>query len=249
MKKLMQVGVVALLLPSFTGCVAVRVSQPSVEEMRQVSETTSIGPAEVSGIEPSVRRDGGVVNVKVNLLGTFDLETTTTYASSVDSDKFVAVGFFPGVMSCRGEYGDCLINGTGAFFYNLVFAGLPTVYGLLVEPCIPYYPRQTDSIVCQTAFLKSTLIGFSRYSKTVTPHGKQEVRHSKVNKVRLEDAIVSAPDLGLESVRGQPLQIPIDKLSEGGDVRVKLSLPAEHPLKRAMSDFEDVEITIQCVKK
>lgn len=249
MKRLMQIGVVALLLPSFTGCVAVKVTQPSAEEMKQVLETTSVDQSEVSGIEPSVMRDGSVVNINVNLLGTFDLETRTTYASSVDRDEFIAVGFFPGVMSCRGEYGDCLLNGTEAFFYNLVFAGLPTVYGLLIEPCIPYYPRQTDSIVGQTAFLKSTLIGFSRYSKPATRHEMQKVRHSKVNKVRLGDAIISAPDLGLESVRGQPLRIPIDKLSNGGDAKVKLSLPAEHPLKRAMADFEDVEISIQCIKK
>lgn len=249
MKRLIQVAVVALLLLSLTGCVAVKVTQPSVEEMRQVSETTSIGQSEVSGIEPSVMRYGSVVNINVNLLGTFDLETRTIYASSLGRDEYIAVGFFPGVMSCRGEYRDCLLNGTEVFFYNLVFAGLPTVHGLLVEPCIPYYPRQTDSIVGQTAFLKSTLIGFSRYSKNATSHEKQKVRHSTVNKVCLEDAIISAPDLGLESVRGQPLQIPIDKLSEGGDAKVKLSLPEEHPLKRAMSDFEDVEITIQCVKK
>lgn len=249
MKRLMQIGATALLIPSFTGCVAVKVTQPSVEEMRQVSETTSIVQSEVSGIEPSIVRAGSVVNINVNLLGTFDLETRTIYANSADRDEFIAVGFFPGVMSCRGEYRDCLLNGTEAFFYNLVFVGLPTVYGLLVEPCIPYYPRQTDSVVGQTAFLKSALIGFSRYSKATTPNEKQEVRHSKVNKVRLEDAIISAPALDLESVRGQPLQIPVDKLSDGGDAKVKLSLPVEHPLKRAMSDFEDVEITIQCVKK
>lgn len=249
MKRLMQIGATALLLPSFTGCVALKVTQTSVEEMRQTSETTSMIQAEVSGIEPSVSRAGSVVNVNVNLLGTFDLETRTTYASSADRDAFIAVGFFPGVMSCRGEYRDCLLNGTEVFFYNLVFAGLPTVYGLLVEPCIPYYPRQTDSIVGQTAFLKSTIIGFSRYSKAAAPNEKQKIRRSKVNKVHLEDAIISAPDLDLESVRGQPLQIPIDKLSDGGDAKIKLSLPEEHPLKRAMSDFEDVEITIQCVKK
>jgi len=217
--------------------------------MRQVSETTSIVQSEVSGIEPSVAQDGGVVDVNVNLLGSFDLETRTIYARSVDRDEFIAVGFFPGVMSCRGEYGDCLLNGTEAFYYNLVFAGLPTVYGLLVEPCIPHYPWQTDSIVGQTAFLKSALIGFSRYSKIATPSERQKVSRSKVGKVRLEDAIISAPDLGLESGRGQPLRIPIDKVPGGGDAKVKLSLPAGHPLEKAMSDFEDVEITIQCIKK
>ena len=249
MKRLMKIGVTVLPFLPFIGCVDVKVSQPSEEKMRQVSETTSIGQSEVSGIEPSVMREDGVVNVNVNLLGTFDLETRTIYASSVDRDNFIAVGFFPGVMSCRGEYSDCLRNGAQAFFYNLVFAGLPTVHGLLVEPCIPYYPRQTESIVGQTAFLKSPFIGFSRYSKPATPFEKQKVRHAKVNKLPLEDATISAPELGLESFRGQPLQIPVDKLSDGGDVKVKLSLPEEHPLKRAMSDFEDVEITIQCVTK
>lgn len=249
MKRLMQVGGVALLLPSLIGCVAVKVTQPSDEEMRQVSETTSIGQSEVSGIEPSVMREGNVVNVTVNLLGTFDRETTTTYASWADSDEYIAVGFFPGVMSCNGEYDDCLLNGTEAFFYNLVFAGLPTVHGLLVEPCIPYYPRQVYSIVGPTAFLKSALIGFSRYSKPATSHEKQKVRHDKLSKLRLEDAKISAPELGLESAWGQPLQIPIDRLSYEGDVKVKLLLSAEHPLKKAMSDFENVEITIQCVKK
>ena len=249
MKRLMNIGAAVLPLLPFVGCVAVRVTEPLDEEMRLVSETTSIGQSEVSGIEPSVLRDGSVVNINVNLLGTFDLEKKTIYASSLDRDEYIAVGFFPGVMSCRGEYRDCPLNGIEVFFYNLIYAGLPTVHGLLVEPCIPYYPRQTDSIVGQTAFLKSTLIGFSRYSKDATSHEKQKVKHSKVNKVRLEDAIISAPDLGIESVQGQPLQIPIDKLSERGDAKVKLSLPEDHPLKRAMSDFEDVEITIQCVKK
>ena len=104
MERLMQVGVVALLLPSFVGCVGIKVAQPSVEEMRKVSETTSIGQSEVSGIEPSVTRDGVVVDINVNLLGTFDLETRTIYASLAGRDGFIAVGFFPGVMSCRGEY-------------------------------------------------------------------------------------------------------------------------------------------------
>ena len=249
MNRITQVGTAVLPVLMFAGCVAVKVTHPSVEEMRQVSETTSIVRAEVSGIEPSVVRAGSVVNIIVNLLGTFDLETRTTYASSADRDEFVAVGFFPGAMSCSGEYRDCLLNGTEAFFYNLVFAGLPTVYGLLVEPCIPYYPRQTDSIVGQTAFLKSTLIGFSRYSKRAAPQRTQKVRASTIRKIRLDDAIISAPALGLESLRGQSLQIPVGKLSDEGNVKIRLWLPDEHPLKRAMSGIEDVEITIQCIKK
>ena len=249
MKRYIQIGVGMLLFSLFAGCIAVKVSQSAVEAMRKTSETTKILQSEVLGIEPSVKQEGSVVNINVNLLGTFDLETRTVYESPAGHEEFIAFGFFPGVMSCRGEYADCMLNGAEVFYYNLVFAGLPTVYGLIVEPCIPYYPQQTDSIIGRTAFWKSTLIGFSRYSKNAAPQEKQQVRQSKVSKIHLADAIISAPDLGLESVRGRPLQIPIDKFSDEGDVKVKLSLPDEHPLKRTMSDFEDVEITIQCVNK
>ena len=249
MKRLLQMGAAALTILSVAGCVAVKVTQPTAAEMRPVSEATSIVRSEVSGIEPSVRRGGNVVNIKFNLLGKFDLEKRTVYASPEDRDGFIAIGFFPGVMSCTGEYGDCLLNGTVAFFYGLIFAGLPTVYGLIVEPFVPYYPEQTRSIVGQKAFLKSALIGVSRYSKPTTARETEKVNRSTIKNVRLEDAVISAPDLGIESELGQPLQIPVDKLVGKGDVRIKLRLPEGHPLKGAMSDFEDIEITVQCIGK
>lgn len=248
MKILVQTGAAALLLLPFTGCVAIKVPQSADSSNWTKYETTSIGESEVTGVEPLLERNGDEIHVSVNLLGTFDIVTTTYYNSSDGNDEFIAAGFFPGVMSCSGEYRDCLQNGAAAFFYNLVFAGLPTLHGLLLEPLIPYFPQQTETIVGRSAFLKSTLIGFSRYSKRAENSSRQEVRHNKVNKQRLEDATISAPDLGLESSwRGQPLRIPVDRLSSsGGAVKIKLSLPYDHPLKKAMADFENVKITIQC---
>ncbi len=248
MKRLLQMGTAALTILSVAGCVAVKATQSTAENMERLSETTRIVRSEVSGIGPTVTRNGNVVTIELNLLGDFDLEKRTVYVSSADRDEYIAVGFFPGVMSCEGEYGDCLLNGTEAFYYDLVFAGLPTVYGLLVEPFVPYYPDQTDSIVGQKAFLKSALIGFSRYSKPAISRTTQKIGRTAAKKLPLEDAVISAPDLGIESELGQPLQIPIEKIAGKGDVRVKLRLPEGHPLKSAMSDFEDIEITVQWVR-
>ena len=249
MKKLMQIGAPAFMSLAFTGCVAINVTQTSAEDMKQVSEKETIVRSEVSGIEPSVVRTDDIVSISVNLIGDFDVEKRTVYVGSSEVDEFMACGFFPGVMSCKGEYHDCFQNAVGAFFYNIVFAGLPTVHGLIIEPFIPYSPSQTDSIVDKSAFLKSTLIGFSRYSKPAKRRESEKVEVLKKGKIPLEDAVISAPSLELESYRGVPLEVPVDKLSANGDVNVTLRLPAEHPLKTAMSDFNDVEITIKCIDK
>lgn len=249
MKWFARIGLAVLPLLPFVGCVAVKVSQPEKDEMVQTSQTRSVCQSEVSGVEPTLESTDDTVNVSLSLLGSFDIETRTVFASSAVWDEFMAVGFFPGVMSCKGEYRDCLPNASGAVLYNIVFVGLPTVYGLLIEPWVPHYPQQTDSIVGQRAFLKSALIGFSRYAKPAEAHERQSASHSETHKIRLDDAVVVASELGLESERGKPLRIPVDSLPGSGEIKVKFRLPAEHPLKSSLSGFEEAEITIQCANK
>ena len=202
--------------------------------------------AELSAIDPSVTRMDNGVSVEVYLLGKFEFETEKRLVSSAERDEFLAVGFFPGVMSCRGEYGDCVLNGITAFYYNLIFAGLPTVYGLLMEPLVPYFPDQTDSIVGQGAFLKSTLIGFSRYSKPAERKVEIQKIPTRKSKLRLEDAVIEAPSLGIESEHGRPLEIPLHRLPSNGEVKVSLRLPNGHPLKETMKDFENVPVPVSC---
>lgn len=249
MNKRVRIVVPLLALQIFAGCIAVKIPQSADYGMHLQSETKRISRAEVEGVDPLLERDDHFVSVKVDLLGDFEVATTTVYANSRDWDDYMAVGFFPGVMSCEGEYRECFKNAACAFFYNLVFAGLPTVHGLLVEPCIPYYPEQTGSVVGKSAFLKSALIGFSRYSKPALDNTVRKVNRAKLSRIALEDATISAPALGIASGCGMALQIPINRLPAGGEVKVKLELPASHPLKSAMAEFEDVEITIQCDKK
>lgn len=248
MKSVIQIGAALLPFMTFTGCLAIKMTEPSEEKMQLVSETTQVVRSELSGIEPSAVRKDNVVAVKVNLLGKFKTETKKVYASSLEHDDYLAVGFFPGVMSCKGEYRDCVQNGAGALLFNLAFAGLPTVYGILVEPFVPHYPNQTDSIVGRKAFLKSALIGFSRYSKPAERKERVQASHSEVGKLPLEDAVITATELGITSERGLPLFIPVDRLPSSGDVRVKLSLPDDHPLKSVISDLEDVPIEVSCQK-
>lgn len=247
MKGIVQRSAVVVSLLACAGCLAVKMPQtPSEMEKTVISETKRIGRAEVLGVEPLIRRTDDRVDVSIGLSGAFQIEKQTQYRIVGNDDEFVAVGIFPGVMSCSGEYGDCIPNALGASFYNLVFAGLPTVYGLLIEPFVPHYPRQTDSIVGKKGFLKSALIGFTRYSKTAEAQEKQEKTSDFAKKIPLEDAVIRAPELGLESVRGEPLHIPVSRLPGDGEVKVKLRLPADHPLKNALSGFEDVAITVQC---
>ena len=235
MKRLIQIGAAALSFLTLTGCIANKVTESSEGQMRLVSVATNVVGAKVSKAKPSVSRDGGVVAVEISLIGKFTLEEKRCSVSTLEREDYLAVGFFPGVMSCRGEYRECLQNGAGAFLYNLAFGCLPTVYGLLVEPFVPYYPEQTDSIVGRKAFLKSALIGFSRYSK---PAERKE----------LENAVIEAPELGIASERGLPLCIPEDSLPSSGRVGVKLRLPDDHPLKDVMAVYKDVVIPVSCKK-
>lgn len=248
MKRLIQVGAVALSFLSFTGCIATKVTEPSEGKMRQVSVTTNVVGAKVSKVKPSISREGGVVAVEISLLGKFTLEEKKFFVSTLERDDYLAAGFFPGVMSCRGEYRECLQNGASAFLCNLAFGCLPTVYGLLVEPFVPHYPEQTDSIIGRKAFLKSALIGFSRYSKPAEIKEKVSTFRREVKELPLEDAFIEAPELGIASERGLPLRIPEDKLPSSGTVGVKLRLPDDHPLKDVMAVYKDVTIPVSCKK-
>ena len=248
MKRLIQIGAAALSFLTLTGCIANKVTESSEGQMRLVSVATNVVGAKVSKAKPSVSRDGGVVAVEISLIGKFTLEEKRCSVSTLEREDYLAVGFFPGVMSCRGEYRECLQNGAGAFLYNLAFGCLPTVYGLLVEPFVPYYPEQTDSIVGRKAFLKSALIGFSRYSKPAERKEKVNAFHREVKELPLENAVIEAPELGIASERGLPLCIPEDSLPSSGRVGVKLRLPDDHPLKDVMAVYKDVVIPVSCKK-
>ena len=72
----------------------------------------------------------------------------------------------------------------------------------------------------------------------------EEAKNSIVTQVRLDDAQISAPDLGYTSVIGQPLEIPLHEVAIVGDFKVKFSLKSDHPLKEILADFENVEIKV-----
>ena len=246
MGKRMCVAAAIMSMCLFGGCLAVDVGKVGNGGVRiKTEEKVTIPQARISGVAPSVNvAENGDALVSLNLLGDFEKVVTTTYSDSSDRAFFV-VGFFPGVMSCEGEYADCLGNGAGAVFYNLVFAGLPTVYGLVIEPFVPYYPRQTPSIFSQKAFLQSPLIGFARYSK----HQNKDdvvVTRQKHRRLPIEDVVLSIPSLGVSSYGGGPVRLPRAKIPADGNVDVKMKLPHDHPLKSAMSDFENLSIRVHC---
>ena len=247
MKLHMKLMVLVALLQCLGGCVVIKVSQSDLSKSGETYETKRVYQAEVVGVEPILTWTRNHVSIGMKLQGSFDIETTTVDVGGQGRDEFLAAGAFPGVMSCKGEYRDSVKNAAGAFFYNLIFAGLPTVYGLLVEPCIPHYPEQTDSIVGETAFVKSALIGFSRYSKPVC-NDKRSVANAKHSEMILDNASIAAPDLGIRSEYGHDLEVPIANLPKDGEIKVELSLPVGHPLKVAMAGLEGVGISVLCNK-
>ena len=243
--KAFRIVAIAAPIALVCGCAVVDVGEASLPYNRiKDRESSSTSCVSIAGIEPVVETDdNGDFLVSLNLFGSFKKVTTTTYSKASDK-KHLAIGFFPGVMSCEGEYGDCVKNGLGVFFYNLVFAGLPTVYGLFAPPLIPYYPDQTRTIVSRRAFVQSTLIGFAAYSKR--ENGVEiETGNETIGKVPLEDVTLSAPTLGISSSQGRPLWIPRARVPVDGKIEVRiLLLPDSHPFSSAMSEFKDKPIKV-----
>ena len=248
--KVINRGVLLLFMLLISGCVAVRTSSSIKSDVRLENERTRFVQADVTGVEPLVTRIGKILEIKIQLLGNFDIEKTKIYSTPDSEETYISCGFFPGVMSCKGEYAypDCVLNTAGAFFYNLVYGGLPTAYGLLMEPFIPYYTPQTDSIVQKFAFLKSPIIGFSRYSKFRGGRVENKVTHKELKKILLEDVEIVASDVDIKSERGSSLRVSPDVLPEDGFIRIKFILPEDHPLKSELSIDENIEITVYCAK-
>jgi len=244
-KRLVCAAAGAIAAIAMTGCLSMETGVSPADE-REYGSSTKVIEAVVTGVEPHVEWHDGDCVVRISLTGTLRCEATKSKVRYNVERRYLSAGFFPGTMACRGEYSDCVVNGLAAFYYNIVFVGLPTVYGLIVEPFIPYYPAQAESVVGKNAFLNSPMIGFARYCKSGTEYSKVTVPLPKKNRWELEDAVLSAPKFNLKSERGEPLRINGALLKGAKTFDVAIALPEGHPLKNAMGIYEGVKITVPC---
>lgn len=231
------------------GCVSVKLSDGESSKVRTQSSSSKLVSQHVSAIEPVItERKDGTNAVEFYLVGQFDYETTASVEDERVRQCHVALGCFPGVRACRGEMRDCLPNAAAAFWYNLIFAGLPTVHGLLLEPFNPFVFEQSDTLADRHAFVRAPLFGVAKYYKanTIT---KTVVTRSTKQRIRLDNAILKAPELGLSSTENATLAVPAERFKDNAAVRISFFVPKGHPLENELSDFSGISLTVRKHRK
>ena len=225
-----------------SGCVSVNVSdhQPVQEERGEGSR--ELLKKTVRGIAVDVVREGDNVLVSLTAQGDFSWEDKEKYVTAAVIDTYLSVGFFPGVMGCKGEIAKALPNGAGAFWYNIVFCGVPTVYGLVVAPFIPVAQEQKESVFGRDAFVLSSLMGFYYYSKNTpgTEHVQTKVGGSNVYK--LPEAELRLASGRYANSFGGVLRCSKTDFDSNGLCALTFTVPPGHPLKDELRPFENKRI-------
>ena len=216
------------------GCVAVQTD--SGRSVNGTPRETSVKWLRVSArdgeiVPVATRLENGDVEMRIRLSGAFEKEVHTATDITSRDGHWWAIGFFPGVMGCQGEQSRAVGNALGACWYNVVYAGLPTVYGLLVEPFTYVTRDQKDSVFGKSAFALSPILGFCKYKKW---ESREETDSRRLNEtsVFLEDAVLSCPELEVKSRRGEPLRLTRRQIEGMPFVSVVFSLPEDHPFKQ-----------------
>ena len=196
----------------------------------------------VRGISVDVVRDGASVLISLTAQGDFSWEDKEKYVMDAVTDTYLSVGFFPGVMGCRGEIAKALPNGVGAFWYNLVFCGVPTVYGLVVAPFIPVAREQKESVFGRDAFALSSLMGFYYYSKDTPGTERIQTKTGGSNIYKLPDAELRLASGRYASSYGGVLRCSVTDFDSNGLCALTFTVREDHPLKDELRPFENKRI-------
>ena len=232
-----------------SGCASINISNRSSSgETFRGGEPRVWRKKIVRGIEPRVLQENDDVWISLVAQGDFSWEEREKWGTDTISDDYLAIGFFPGVMGCEGEISNALPNGVGAFWYNLVFCGMPTVYGLVVAPFIPIAQEQKDSVFGHGAFALSALMGFYYY-RTDTPGKERTVSKDGGSSVYE----ISEAEIRLVSGSGQSGSVGMLRCSEAdfdsnGSCMVTFTVPEDHPLKNELRSYEGKRIPAKLKK-
>lgn len=225
------------------GCVSFSIGDSNATT-QTVSVTRSVArdaANEIEEVEPVVRRVQDAVTVRFNLHGAFVEEECSETTVRHKGVQMLAAGFFPG-SACYEGPGVQVGAAVRSVWYNILFLGLPTVSGLLVEPFVPAGPDDGS------AFSQSAIIGFHRWGGK--PYVENKTERSRVNRdvmafvdysCRVAGASATVAADGLCVVRGVP--------ADAGTIEVTLSVSPRHPLRDQLAPFMDVPITIAMPKE
>ena len=243
--KLIPLSVLALSTLFLTGCFSVKVSSGKLLSEYTRSETVIWTKFTIEGLDPQVLRlDDGSCRISFDLIGDFVQQVRKEHYQNRGDETWLSMGAFPGALACYGEYDDAVKSGLQACWYNFVFAGLPTLHGLLIEPFNPIVLRQSNSIVGTEAFVRSPLIGFCKYLKSAPNDSRVElgspVAHKRYSLSGAELSTVGSP----VSASGDPLFLPASSLDGVRTVDVRISIPADHPMRSQLAELDRQVVTV-----
>ena len=202
----------------------------------------------VRGIEPRVSQENGIVSISLVAQGDFEWEEREKWGVDTVSHDYLAIGFFPGVMGCEGEISKAFPNGIGAFWYNLVFCGMPTVYGLVVAPFIPIAQEQKDSVFGRGAFALSALMGFYYYRANTPGEERIVTKPNGTSAYELSEAEIRLDSGSRKCGYGGELRCSIAEFDSNGSCKLTFTVPENHPLKNELRSYEGKRIPAKLEK-
>lgn len=236
---------VIAILAGICGCVSFPIEEATFGNPVLVDSRTPMVRGQVTGINPVVTTYDQTITIDLSLQGNFEKSFDESYETTIHT-RNVSFGAFPGTMACEGEIDSCAINGLAVCWNNLLFLGLPTVYGLFIAPFDPQYREQAKSIVGADAFVRSPLLGFSKYRKSQSQVERKTRTAKDLASIRLEDAVLQCSSPRRNSRPGKALVIPKNELPGDQTLKISFTLPETHPLKAQLRDFEGVSFPVEC---
>lgn len=197
-------------------------------------------PNEVDEIRPEVRSASfGGLELRFKLIGSFTMEKKEITEVFHPSAQRLAFGFFPG-SACDETTGKSVGTAMKSVWFNVVFAGMPTVSGLLVEPFIHAEPG------AGSAFSRSAIFGFHRWGASPYKDESHDTTRSTESEMYLDQYECKFDG---DSYYAANCICKLDPPSRKAPITISLSVDDNHPLKRQLAPFENRPMVLTIPKE
>ncbi len=192
---LSRIAATAVSLLALPGCFSVELS--GTKNRLSFDERTELISAEVESFKPVARRTGSSsVEIVLEAIGSFSVETTRNETSRVSDRTMISCGLFPGVVNAPGSRLGAVFE---TLWLNVCFFGLPTVNGLVIEPLNPVASDESNFFGGRGLFARSALIGFHKYTSKATFN-----LYETSNSVKKGEKVRQVTEVTLELTAAEP---------------------------------------------
>ena len=239
---MLRMVVAAALAAVVTGCVSIPVSLGRPSSQKLPGTVTTLCRAEIDSIAPVVKRAGaGGFGISFEAIGSFERETVGIVEIRTSPSEHVAMGLFPGLAEDNAH--DAVGNALTAFWYNICFAGTPTVYGLLLEPVFGGYSSPEDATATmggKAGFPRAPLIGFYKFQRKGSSRTERVSSRDRLNQLPLETLSIQPVDPATRVLYTSPGNLTIAAPPDGKrECAVRLSISPADPLAKPLAPFLD----------